>query len=54
MSLPGSEQFQRGFSNEDICSQTTGGPSKLLKIIGIGEADKQRKMLESFGELNYL
>lgn len=54
LSIQENEQLQRGFSNEEICSQTTDGPSKLLKIIGIGEAEKQRQMLEQFGELNYL
>lgn len=29
-------------------------PSKILKIIGAGEADEQRLKLQSFGELTFL
>ena len=35
-------------------SSNTEGQSKLLKIIGIGEAELQRGTLNKFGEINYL
>lgn len=41
-------------NEEDVMSSNTDGQSKLLKIIGIGQAEDQRESLMQYGEINYL